>query len=226
MPNGARWSMRWSAFSFPDRTTIEGAYPLWLMLSSPRTPAFPSPPTAPTPCRAHRFGACRPKQRAVDDGAIIAGQVHDPGLNHEAAEFDQVPRPPAAFDLPGAHVMPPPRSLMPVAHRLVAVERRQRRDQAQRQIAASGSERTRRRAWPMPPSSRRLSFRPVRSARQPVRRRSARRLQSRCRARQAVAPFGLSGLASCLRTTFPKESFQVLGDTGGISGANAGTTDV
>ena len=27
-----------------------------------------------------------PKQRAVDHGAIIAGQVHDPGLDDEAGE--------------------------------------------------------------------------------------------------------------------------------------------
>jgi hypothetical protein len=47
-----------------------------------------------------------PEQRTVDHGAIIAGQVYDPGLNDEAAEFDQMPRPLATLDLPGAHVMP------------------------------------------------------------------------------------------------------------------------
>ena len=51
-----------------------------------------------------------PEQRAVDHGAIVAGQVYDPGLDDEAAEFDQMPRPLAALDLPGAHVMPRPRS--------------------------------------------------------------------------------------------------------------------
>ena len=61
-----------------------------------------------------------PEQRAVDDGAIVAGQVHDPGLDDEAAEFDQMPRALAALDLPGAHVMPRPRRLMPVARRPVA----------------------------------------------------------------------------------------------------------
>ena len=71
-----------------------------------------------------------PEQRAVDHGAIIAGQVHDPGLDDEAAEFDQMPRALAAFDLPGAHVMTRPRCLMPVARRPVAPKRRLRRGQA------------------------------------------------------------------------------------------------
>ena len=46
-----------------------------------------------------------PKQRAVDRGAIIAGQVHDAGFDDEAAKLDEVPRALAAFDLPRAHVM-------------------------------------------------------------------------------------------------------------------------
>ena len=33
---------------------------------------------------------CHPEQRAEDDGAIIAGQVHKSGLHDEAAEFDQM----------------------------------------------------------------------------------------------------------------------------------------
>ena len=69
------------------------------------------------------------EQRAVDRGAIIAGQVPDPSLDDEAAEFDQMPRPLATFDLPGAHVMTCLRRLMPVAGRLVAPQRRQRRAQ-------------------------------------------------------------------------------------------------
>src|SRR5450432_2481447 len=59
----------------------------------------------------------RPEQGAVDDGAIIAGQVHDPGFDDETAEFDQMPRALAAFDLPGSHIMPRSCCLMPVAHR-------------------------------------------------------------------------------------------------------------
>lgn len=96
-----------------------------------------------------------PEQRAVDHGAVVSGEVHDPGLNDEAAEFDQMPGALAALDLPCPHVMPCLRRLMPVARRPVAVERRQRRDQAQMQIAATGPETTRPRASPMPPSFRR-----------------------------------------------------------------------
>ena len=47
-----------------------------------------------------------PEQCAVDHGAIVAGQVHDPGLDDEAAEFDQMPRALAALDLSCSHVMP------------------------------------------------------------------------------------------------------------------------
>lgn len=111
-----------------------------------------------------------PEQCAEDGGAIIAGEVHDPGLDDETAEFDQMPRALTALDLPCAHVMPRPCRLMPVARRPVAPERRPCRGQAPMQFAAPGSERTRLRAWPMPPSFRRLWFRPARSARQPVRR--------------------------------------------------------
>ena len=53
-----------------------------------------------------------PEQCAVDDGAVVAGQIHDPSLDDEAAEFDQMPRALAALDLLGAHVMPRPRRLM------------------------------------------------------------------------------------------------------------------
>ncbi len=112
-----------------------------------------------------------PEQRAVDHGAIIASEVHDPGFDDEAAEFDQMARPLAAFDLPGAHVMPRPRSLMPVARCPVAAERHQRRGQAPMQIAATVPERTRPRVSPMPPSFRHLSSPPARSARPRVRRR-------------------------------------------------------
>jgi hypothetical protein len=41
-----------------------------------------------------------PEQRAKDGGAIIAGQVDYTSLDDEAAEFDEMPRAPAAFDLP------------------------------------------------------------------------------------------------------------------------------
>ena len=98
---------------------------------------------------------CHPEQRAEDDGAIIAGQVHDASLDDEAAEFDQVPRALAALDLPCAHIMPRPCCLLTVARRPVAPERRQCGAQLPVQFAAPGSERTRLRAWPMPPSFRR-----------------------------------------------------------------------
>src|SRR5213595_2791475 len=45
---------------------------------------------------------CHPEQRAEDDGAIIAGQIHHTSLDDEAAQFDQVPRALAALDLPCA----------------------------------------------------------------------------------------------------------------------------
>lgn len=79
----------------------------------------------------------RPEHRAVDHGAIIAGQVHDPGFDHEAAEFDQMPGALAALDLPSAHVMPRPLCLTPVARRLVASERHQRCGQLPEQFAVA-----------------------------------------------------------------------------------------
>ncbi len=66
-----------------------------------------------------------PEERAVDHGAIVAGQVHDPGLDDETAEFDQMPGALPAFDLPIAHVTPRPRCLMAVELRPVVFERRQ-----------------------------------------------------------------------------------------------------
>ena len=91
--------------------------------------------------------AGHPQQRAENHGAIIAGQVHDPGLDDEAAEFDQMSRALAALDLPGPHVMPRQRRLMPVVRRSIVVERRQRRGHVPMQIAAPGFEKTRHRAW-------------------------------------------------------------------------------
>lgn len=93
-----------------------------------------------------------PKQSAVDDGTIIPGEAHDAGLDHEPAKFDQMPRAPAALDLPASHVMPRPRRSMPVVCRPVAFERRRRRAQMPVQIAATAPERTQRHASPMPPS--------------------------------------------------------------------------
>src|SRR5690606_25680921 len=110
-----------------------------------------------------------PDERAVDHGTVIAGQVHNARLDDETAEFDQIWGALAALDLPVAHVMPRPRRLMPVARRPVASERRCCRCQMPLQIAAICRERTQRRAWPMPPSSRYLRFRPTRSAHPPVR---------------------------------------------------------
>jgi hypothetical protein len=49
-----------------------------------------------TPLASELVG--HPEQCAVDRGAIITCQVHDPGLEDEAAEFDQMPRPLAALD--------------------------------------------------------------------------------------------------------------------------------
>ena len=93
---------------------------------------------------------CHPKQRAVDQGAVIARQIHDSGFDDQAAEFDEVSRAPTALDLAGAHVMPRPCGLMPVARRLVAPERRPCCGQLPVQFGAPVPERTRPHAWPMP----------------------------------------------------------------------------
>ncbi len=50
-----------------------------------------------------------PDKRTVNGDTVIAGQVHNAGLDDEAAELDQMPRAPAALDLSGAHIMPRPR---------------------------------------------------------------------------------------------------------------------
>jgi len=93
-----------------------------------------------------------PEQRAEDDGAIIAGQVHDTSLDDEAAQFDQVPRALAALNLPYAQNMPRPCCLLTVVRRQAAPERRQCGAQLPVQFAAPGSERTRFLAWLTPPS--------------------------------------------------------------------------
>src|SRR5262245_33217826 len=92
-----------------------------------------------------------PEQRAIDGGAIIAGQFHDTGFDDEAAEFDELPRAPTALDLPCSHVMSRPCGLIPVARRSVAQERRPCCGQLLVHFAAPDFERTRPRAWPMPP---------------------------------------------------------------------------
>src|SRR5262249_36363614 len=109
-----------------------------------------------------------PEQRAIDRGAVVAGQFDDPGLDDETAEFDEVPRPLAALDLPCAHVSPRPCCPMTVVGRPVAPERPQRHGQVPEQIAATGPERKWPRVWTMPPSFRRPSSRPARSARPPA----------------------------------------------------------
>src|SRR5207249_4205580 len=114
---------------------------------------------------------CHPEQRAEDDGAIIASQVHDTSLDDEAAEFDQVPRTLAALDLPCAHIIPRPCCLLTVARRPVAPECCQCGAQLPVQFAAPGPERMRLRAWPTPPSFQHLWSQSARSARLPVHRR-------------------------------------------------------
>src|SRR5690606_21756524 len=111
---------------------------------------------------------CHPDERAEDGGAVIAGQVHDAGLDDETAEFDQVPRTFPAFDLPCLHIMPRPLRLLPIARCPVAPEHHHRRGQTLMQIAAICPERTPLRVSPMAPSLRHRRFRPARSARPPV----------------------------------------------------------
>src|SRR5436190_19392736 len=109
-----------------------------------------------------------PEQRAENGDAVVAGQLHDTGFDDKAAEFDEMPRALAALDLPRAHLMSRPCGLMPVARRSVAQERRPCCGQFLVHFAATGFEKTRPRAWPMPPSCRPLLSRPERSARRPV----------------------------------------------------------
>ena len=98
---------------------------------------------------------------------VVAGQVHDASLDDEAAQFDEMPRVLAALDLPRAHLMSRPCGLMAVARRPVAQQRRPCCGQFLVHFAATGFEKTRPRAWPMPPSCRPLLSRPERSARRP-----------------------------------------------------------
>jgi hypothetical protein len=90
-----------------------------------------------------------PDQRAKHRGGVIAGQLHDTGFDDEAAEFDEMSRALAAFDLPRPHVMSRPCGLIPVARRSVALERRPCCGQLLAHFAAPGFERTRPRAWPI-----------------------------------------------------------------------------
>jgi hypothetical protein len=71
-----------------------------------------------------------PEQRAIDHGAVVAGQFDNPGLDDKTAEFDEKPRPLAALDLPLAHVTSRPCRLMVFACRPVAPERRLERASA------------------------------------------------------------------------------------------------
>jgi len=139
-----------------------------------------------------------PKQRPLDHGAIIAGQVHDTRLDDETTEFDQMPCSPAALHLPCAHVMSRSLCLMPVARRPVAFERRQCRGQALMQFAVTDPVRTRRRAWPTPPSFLHLWFRPMRRARPPVPRPKVYRLLWQLPGRRAATPCESSVPAPCL----------------------------
>lgn len=63
-----------------------------------------------------------PQERAVDGGAVVVGEIDDAGFDDETAEFDQMPRALAAFDLPCAHIMPRSCGLMAVARRPIAIE--------------------------------------------------------------------------------------------------------
>ncbi len=92
-----------------------------------------------------------PEQCAEDYGTVVAGQLHDSGLDDEAAEFDQMPRALAALDLPCAHIMPGARRLIAVARRAVAFERRQRRAQMLSQFAALAARKTSLRVSTKPP---------------------------------------------------------------------------
>jgi hypothetical protein len=63
-----------------------------------------------------------PKQRAVDGGAIVVGELDNACLDDETAEFNQMPGALAALDLPAAHVMPSQSRLPAVVRCLVALQ--------------------------------------------------------------------------------------------------------
>jgi len=64
-----------------------------------------------------------PQQRAVDDGAIVIGQLDDACLDDEITELDQMSCAFAALDLPSAHVMPSHCRLPAIVCCPVALER-------------------------------------------------------------------------------------------------------
>lgn len=55
-----------------------------------------------------------PEQRSKEDGAVVASELDDAGLDQETAELDKMSRAIAALDLPVVHVMPHPSRLMPM----------------------------------------------------------------------------------------------------------------
>ncbi|ANN57216.1 hypothetical protein A9174_10915 [Mesorhizobium loti NZP2037] len=98
-----------------------------------------------------------PKQRAVDDGAVISGQINNACLYDEAAEFDQMSGSLAALDLPGAHVIASQSRLPAIVGCLIALERYAGCAEMPEQLAGTGSRKTSLHAWPMPHASRCLS---------------------------------------------------------------------
>ena len=138
----------------------------------PRMPAFPfAVHSANALSRSSLWSLSATQSSAPKIMARSSRAFDNARLDDETSEFDQMPGALATLDLPCAHVMPRPRHLLTVACRPMASQRHPCRGQALAQFAASGSERTRRHASPMPPSFRRPWSRPARSARLPVRRR-------------------------------------------------------
>lgn len=83
-----------------------------------------------------------PKHRAIDDGAIIIGELDDACLDDETAEFDQVSRAFAALDLPGAHVIASQSRLPAIVSYPVVLERREGCGEMLEQLAGTGFRKT------------------------------------------------------------------------------------
>lgn len=137
---------------------------------------------------ALQFGG-DPKQRAIDGGAIVVGQINDPCLDDEATEFDQMSGTLTSLDLPRAHVIASQSRLPAIASRPVALERREGCAEIPDQFVGTGSRKTSLHAWPMPHALRCLSSRRLQPVRRPVRRCSVDRRLWRSQARQVAAPF-------------------------------------
>lgn len=83
-----------------------------------------------------------PKHRAVDDNAIVIGELDNACLDDEPAEFDQMSGALASLDLPRAHVIASLCRLPAIVRCPVVLERYAGCVQASEQLAGTGSRKT------------------------------------------------------------------------------------